>query len=255
MKIELEGRVAVVTGGSRGIGAAVVRGLAGAGARVVFSYQRAARSAHALERELNVNGTRALAVQADVSRMADAKRLMNTAVRRFRRLDVLVANAGVWKAAPTPIERLREQDWDRTCAINLKGVYAVVHYAVRQMKKQRSGRIIVVSSTAGQRGEAFHADYAASKGGVISFVKGLSTELAQHQILVNCVAPGWVATDMARPVMRNRREYRKALAPIPLGRFASPEEVAGPIIFLASDLATFITGEVLNVNGGSVLCG
>lgn len=255
MKIHLEGQVAVVTGGSRGIGAAVVRGLAGAGARVVFSYHHSARAALALEKELNAGAIRALAVRADVSRMSDAKRLIHTAVRRFRRLDVLVANAGVWRPAPIPIEKLPEQEWDRTCAINLKGVYAVVHHAVRHMKARRSGRIIVISSTAGQRGEAFHADYAASKGGLLSFVKGLSTELAPHQILVNCVAPGWVATDMARPIMRNRREYRKALAPIPLRRFARPEEIAGPVIFLASDLATFITGEVLNVNGGSVLCG
>jgi 3-oxoacyl-[acyl-carrier protein] reductase len=241
MTIDLKGRVALVTGGSRGIGAATVKAFADAGARVVFSYYRAE--------------TPAVAVRADVSRMSDAKKLVETTLRRFGRLDVLVANAGIWNAESVPVEKLGERDWDRTCDINLKGVYAVVHYAVPHMKKRKSGRIIVVSSTAAQRGEAFHADYAASKGGLVSFVKSLSTELAPHQILVNCIAPGWVATDMARPVVRNRREYRKALAPIPLGRFARPEEVAGPILFLASDLATFITGEVMNVNGGSVLCG
>jgi 3-oxoacyl-[acyl-carrier protein] reductase len=255
MTIDLKGRVALVTGGSRGIGAATVKAFADAGARVVFSYYRAERAARALERELNDRETPAVAVRADVSRMSDAKKLVETTLRRFGRLDVLVANAGIWNAESVPVEKLGERDWDRTCDINLKGVYAVVHYAVPHMKKRKSGRIIVVSSTAAQRGEAFHADYAASKGGLVSFVKSLSTELAPHQILVNCIAPGWVATDMARPVVRNRREYRKALAPIPLGRFARPEEVAGPILFLASDLATFITGEVMNVNGGSVLCG
>lgn len=255
MTIDLRGRVAVITGGSRGIGAATVRAFAQAGARVIFSYHRSARAARALERDLNDREIRAVAVRADVSRMADAKKLVETAVRRFERLDVLVANAGIWNAESVLVEKLRERDWDRTCAINLKGVYSVVHHAVPHMKRRKSGRIIVVSSTAAQRGEAFHADYAASKGGLVSFVKSLSSELAPHQILVNCVAPGWVATDMARPVIRNRREYRKVLAPIPLGRFARPEEVAGPILFLASDLATFITGEVLNVNGGSVLCG
>jgi 3-oxoacyl-[acyl-carrier protein] reductase len=139
--------------------------------------------------------------------------------------------------------------------VNMKSVYAVTHFAVTHMIPQRSGRIIAISSTAGQRGEAFHADYAASKGAITSFVKGLSTELARHNILVNCVAPGWVDTDMAKPVLRTKAGSKFALAQIPLGRVASPEEIAGPILFLASDLATFLTGEILNVNGGAVLCG
>jgi 3-oxoacyl-[acyl-carrier protein] reductase len=150
---------------------------------------------------------------------------------------------------------MREKQWDEMMAVNLKGVYALVHYVVPQMIRQKRGRIIVVSSTAGQRGEAFHTHYGASKGGLISFVKGLSTELARHPILVNCVAPGWVETEMSTPVLNDRREYREAICSIPLRRFARPEEIAFPILFLASSMATFITGEILNVNGGSVLCG
>ncbi len=254
MNINLKNQVAVITGGSRGIGAASVQAFAEAGARVVFSYRQAARQARALERAADPEGKNVLAVRADVTRMADARRLIATAVKRFGRLDILVANAGIWVAAPAPIEKMSEQQWRRTMAVNLRGVYTVLHQAVPHLKR-RGGRIIIISSTAGQRGEAFHGDYAASKGGVISLVKGLSTELAPHGILVNCVAPGWVATDMATPVVRNRRAYQKALAPIPLGRFARPEEIAYPILFLASEMASYMTGEILNVNGGNVLCG
>jgi 3-oxoacyl-[acyl-carrier protein] reductase len=255
MKINLEGKVAVITGGSRGIGAATVKAFAQAGARAVFSYRKEARQAQALERAADPSGERVLAVRADVTRMADARRLVATAVSRFGRLDILVANAGIWIAAPAPIEKMTEKQWERTMAVNLQGVYAVIHQAVPHMKRRRAGRIIVISSTAGQRGEAFHADYAASKGGIISLVKGLSTELASHGILVNCVAPGWVETDMCTPVVNNPRAYRTALGTIPLGRFARPEEIAMPILFLASEMASYMTGEILNVNGGNVLCG
>ena len=139
--------------------------------------------------------------------------------------------------------------------VNLKSVYTVAHFAAAQMIAQRSGRVIAISCTAGQRGEAFHTHYAATKGAIISFVKGLSTELARHNILVNCVAPGWVDTEMSRPVLETKAGWKLAMSQIPLGRVASPEEIAGPILFLASDLATFMTGEILNVNGGAVLCG
>jgi 3-oxoacyl-[acyl-carrier protein] reductase len=187
--------------------------------------------------------------------MVDAKRLVDTAIRHFGRLDVLVANAGIWNYAPLPVEKMTEREWDEMMAVNLKGVYSVIHHALPQMIRQQGGRIIVVSSTAGQRGEAFHTHYGASKGGVISLVKGLSTELASHHILVNCVAPGWIETDMARPVLKNRRYRRQAISTIPLGRFGRPEEVAMPILFLASSLSTYMTGEVININGGNVLCG
>lgn len=250
--ISLENKVAVVTGGSRGIGAATVRMFCGVGARVVFSYHRDRAAARLLESEC---GGSAVAVKADVSRMTDAERLIRAATRRFGRLDILVANAGVWNADDLPIDRMTERQWDQMIDINLKGVFSVVRYAVAQMKKQKSGRIIAISSTAGQRGEALHSHYGASKGGVISFVKGLSTELAPYNILVNCVAPGWVMTDMAAPVLRTRAELQRVYSAIPLRRVGQPEEIAGPIAFLASDLATFITGEILNVNGGAVLAG
>ncbi|MGD0921276.1 MAG: glucose 1-dehydrogenase [Terriglobia bacterium] len=255
MQINLEKQVAVVTGGSRGIGAATVKLFAEAGAKVVFNYRKAAKAAREVVRSCGRHAANVVALHADVSRMADAKRLIGETVRRFGRLDVLVANAGIWNAEPAPIERMTERQWDDMMAINLKGVYAVIHYAVPAMIRRKSGRIIVVSSTAGQRGEAFHTHYGASKGGVISLVKGLSTELAPHGILVNCVAPGWVDTDMCTPVVRNRREYQQALRTIPLHRFARPEEIAAPILFLASEMASYVTGEIVNVNGGNVLCG
>jgi len=250
--ISLDKRVAVVTGGSRGIGAAVVEMFSKAGARVVFSYQTNREAAAQVAARC---GPPAVPFEADVARMDEAERLIGEAVRRFGRLDILVANAGIWNPEDAPIDDMTERQWDEMIDINLKGVYTVTHYAVRQMKKQKSGRIIAISSTAGQRGEAFHAHYAASKGGIISFVKSLSTELARHNILVNCVAPGWVMTDMAAPVLRTKTEVKKVISTIPLQRIARPEEIAGPVLFLAGNLATFITGEILNVNGGAVLVG
>ena len=254
MEIRLTNQVALVTGGSRGIGAAAVRLFAQAGARVVFNYRKAATDARRLVQECG-GEKRAVAVRADVSRMADAKKLVSEARRRFGGADILVANAGIWNAQPAPIESMSEAQWDEMMAVNMKGVYSVIHYAVPLMKRRKSGRIIVVSSTAGQRGESFHSHYGASKGGVISLVKGLSTELAPHNILVNCVAPGWVDTDMAASVTKFPRELRKATRNIPLHRFAKPEEIAMPILFLASKMASYMTGEVVNVNGGNVLCG
>ena len=258
--ISLSNQVAVVTGGSRGIGAATVKLFAAAGAHVVFSYHRQRRAAEEVASEARRYGVEAVPVRADLARMADARRLIQTAVSRLRRLDILVANAGIWNVRDIPIERLSERDWDEMMAVNLKSVYSVVHYAVPVLKKQaaRSGRparIIALSSTAGQRGEAFHDHYAATKGAIISFVKGLSTELAPYNILVNCVAPGWVDTEMSRPVLRTAAQRRWVVRQIPLRRVATAEEIAGPILFLASDLATFLTGEIVNVNGGAVLVG
>jgi 3-oxoacyl-[acyl-carrier protein] reductase len=255
MHVSLENQVAVITGGSRGIGAATVELFAQAGAKVIFSYRRAAGAARQVVRRCQAPAGNVVAVRADVAKMTDAKRLVGEAVRRFGRLDVLVASAGIWNARPLPIGKMTERQWDEMLAINLKGVYAVIHHAVPHMMRRKAGRIIVVSSTAGQRGEAFHTHYGASKGGVISLVKGLAAELAPHRILVNCVAPGWVDTDMCTPMVRNHRQFRQALEDIPLDRFARPEEIALPILFLASEMASYMTGEVLNVNGGSVLCG
>jgi 3-oxoacyl-[acyl-carrier protein] reductase len=253
--ISLAGKVAVITGGSRGIGAASVKLFAEAGAHVVFSYHRQRTAAERVARRARTAGVEVIPVRADLRRPAEARRLIEHAVRRFRRLDVLVANAGIWNLKDIPIEKLSERDWDEMIDTNLKSVYGVIRYAVPVMKRQGGGRIIPISSTAGQRGEAFHNHYAASKGAIISMVKGLSTELAPHNILVNCVAPGWVDTDMSKPVLRKASTRRWVYGQIPLGRVARAEEIAGPILFLASDLATFMTGEIVNVNGGAVLVG
>ncbi len=255
MNINMKGQVAVVTGGSRGIGAATVGAFAKAGARVVFSYRKERDAAFRLARSCDASGHAVVSVRADVTRMKDARNLIETAVRRFGRLDILVACAGIWNERPAPIEKMSEREWERMIAVDLKGVYTVIRCAAPQMIRQRRGRIIAVSSTAGQRGEALHAHYGAAKGGVISLVKGLSTELAPHGILVNCVAPGWVATDMCADVLRDRPAARKIASGIPLGRFARPEEIALPILFLASEMSSYMTGEIMNVNGGNVLCG
>lgn len=253
--ISLAGKAALVTGGSRGIGAATVKLFAQAGADVVFSYARNREAAAQVEQESRKQGTRIESMKADLGKMAEAKKLVDFARERLGRLDILVANAGIWNDKDAPIEELTEREWDDMMRINLKSVYAVIHFAVPHMIAQRGGKIVALSSTAGQRGEAFHTHYGATKGGVISLVKGLSTELARHNILVNCVAPGWVDTDMSASVLKTKAGMKSAIAPIPLKRVAKPEEIAGPILFAVSDLATFITGEVINVNGGSILCG
>jgi len=255
MQIDLDNQVAVVTGGSRGIGAATVKLLGQAGAKVVFSYRKHAQAARDVVRDCRAPAGSVTPVRADVSKMKDSRKLIETAILQHGRLDVLVANAGIWNADDLPIDKMTEREWDEMMAINLKGVYSVIHYAVPHMKRLGSGSIVVISSTAGQRGEAYHTHYGASKGAVISLVKGLSTELAPHRIRVNCLAPGWVETDMCTPILCNRREARRINAGIPLGRFARPEEIAMPILFLASGMASYITGEIVNVNGGNVLCG
>jgi 3-oxoacyl-[acyl-carrier protein] reductase len=253
--ISLAGKAALVTGGSRGIGAATVKLFAQAGADVVFSYNKNKEAAAQVEQEARKHGTRIESLKADLGKMADAKKLVDFTRERLGRLDVLVANAGIWNEKPEPIEQLGEREWDEMIRVNLKSVYAVIHFAVPHMIAQHGGRIVAISSTAGQRGESFHTHYGASKGAVISLVKGLSTELARHNILINCVAPGWVDTDMSASVLRDKKLQKSALVAIPLKRAGTAEEIAGPILFAASDLATFITGEVINVNGGSVLCG
>jgi 3-oxoacyl-[acyl-carrier protein] reductase len=253
--ISLAGKAAVVTGGSRGIGAATVKLFAQAGADVVFSYNKSREAAVQVEQEARKHGTRIESQKADLGKMADARALIDFARDRLGRLDILVANAGIWNEKDAPIEQMAEREWDDMIRINLKSVYSVIHFAVPHMIAQRSGRIVAISSTAGQRGESFHTHYAASKGAIISLVKGLSTELARHNILVNCVAPGWVDTDMSASVLRDKKLLKGAVGAIPLKRPGTAEEIAGPILFAASDLATFLTGEVINVNGGSVLCG
>jgi 3-oxoacyl-[acyl-carrier protein] reductase len=254
-------KVAVITGGSRGIGAAAVRMFVRAGAKVVFNYQKAKAEAERIVAECG--GEQAcVGVQAELSSPEAARPLIDTAVKRFGRVDFLVANHGIWPPNDAPISEMSEDQWRQTMAINLDSVFGLIKHGVAQMKRQglssdgsAAGRIVIISSTAGQRGEAFHCDYAATKGAVISMVKGLSTELARDRIYVNCVAPGWVATDMAAPALSDPTMRQRVFATIPLGRVGTPEEIAAPILFLCTDHAGFITGEVLNVNGGAVLVG
>ena len=253
--ISLAGKAALITGGSRGIGAAAVKLFAQAGADVVFSYVKAKDAAEQVQQEAGKHGTRVESFKADAGRHADNKKLVDFTISRLGRLDIVVPNAGVWNLDDLPIEKMSERQWDDMIRINLKSVYSIIHFSVPPMIKQKSGKIIPIASTAGQRGESFHTHYGASKGGIISLVKGLAIELAPHNILINSVAPGWVATDMSSPVIDTKAGAKMIAAAIPLGRAATAEEVAGPILFLASDLANFMTGEIINVNGGSVLCG
>jgi 3-oxoacyl-[acyl-carrier protein] reductase len=258
MNISLSGKVALITGGSRGIGAATVRMFVEAGAKVVFNYQKAKGPAEQLVKELGAGNCAAVA--CDLSGTQTAQQLVTAAVQHFGRLDILVANHGVWPPEDSSVDRLSDEQWHSTVAINLDSVFSLVKHSVAQMKKQgksgkAAGHIVLVSSTAGQRGEAFHCDYAATKGAIISMVKGLSTELALDGIYVNCVAPGWVATDMSAPSLNDPKISATVLAKIPLGRVAMPEEIAAPILFLCTPHAGFITGEIFNVNGGAVLVG
>ena len=252
--LSLAGKVALITGGSRGIGAATVRLFVQAGARVVFNYQHAKAEAERIVAECGAD--RCHAVQADLTGTAGAEPLVRAAIERFGGLDVLVANHGIWPADDIAIDQMTDEHWQRTIATNLDSVFALVKHSVAQMKRQaRGGHIVLISSTSGQRGEAGHTDYAASKGALISMTKGLATELAPYGIHVNCVAPGWVATDMTTDTLAHPDTGKKIFATIPLQRVGTPEEIAGPILFLCTEHARFITGEILNVNGGAVLVG
>ena len=249
----LADRVALVTGGSRGIGRAVVALFASSGAHVVINYVRDEAAAAETVKMAQAHGVKATAIPADVSQLDQAERLLQQTVEHFGRLDFLICNAGIWEGAP--VEAISEALWDKTLEINLKGTWSVCRAAVPLMKQQRFGRIVIVSSTAGQRGEANVSNYAASKGGQISFTKSLAPELGSFGINVNCVAPGWVQTEMTDEALADTATAESIKKSIPVGRVATPEEIAGPIVFLCSAWANHITGEVLNVNGGSVLCG
>jgi len=250
--IDLTGKAILITGGSRGIGRAAAILMAKAGADIVFDYHKNKAAADEVVAEVKKLGRRAIALAGNIAEDNHCKRLVETICKELGKIDVLVNNAGVWTYAP--IDQMKEEIYRETMDINLSGLIYTTRYAVRQMKKQRHGRIINISSTAGQRGEAFHSHYAASKGAIISLTKSWSTELAPF-IQVNCVAPGWVDTDMSAGPLSDPQDYKKIVSLIPLQRVGTAEEIAGPILFLASDLSNFITGEILNVNGGSVLVG
>jgi 3-oxoacyl-[acyl-carrier protein] reductase len=253
MNLTLNSKVALITGGSRGIGAATVRMFVAAGAKVVFNYQATKAQAEALARECGADNCRA--VQSDLSTTEGAQQLVLSTISAFGRLDILVANHGIWPPEDAPVERMSDEQWHRTIAVNLDSVFSLVKHSVGQMKKQGGGHIVLVSSTSGQRGEAFHCDYAATKGALISMVKGLSTELARDHIYINAVAPGWVDTDMSAPALNDPSTRENIFRGIPMGRVGTPDEIAGPILFLCTPYAGFITGEVFNVNGGAVLVG
>jgi 3-oxoacyl-[acyl-carrier protein] reductase len=249
--IALHGKRALVTGGSRGIGRAVVSLLARAGADVAIGFRSRAAEADAGAAEVQALGRRAITIGGDLADPAASERMVAQVAEAFGRLDIFVANAGVWPAEEVPLARLPAERWRDTLAANLDAVYHSTRAGLRLMGP--GGRIVLVSSTAGQRGEAGHADYAATKGALIALTKSLAIECAPD-ILVNCVAPGWVDTEMAAPAFGGDAKARIA-ATIPLRRIPTAEQIAGPIVFLCSDLASHITGEILNVNGGSVLCG
>jgi len=258
MHLSLSGKVALITGGSRGIGAATVRMFTAAGAKVVFSYQKAKSQAEALGKESGEANCRAVASTLDSP--ASARALVAEAVKHFGRIDILVANHGVWPAEDVPIDKMTDEQWRSTLSINLDAVFGLVKHTVAQMKAQpragsAAGHIVLISSTSGQRGEAFHCDYSSTKGALISMTKSLSSELAPLGIYVNCVAPGWVETDMSRATLEDPISGDKVRRTIPLGRVGKPEEIAAPVLFLCTEHAGFITGEIFNVNGGAVLVG
>lgn len=257
--LSLDGRVALITGGSRGIGAATVRMFRAAGARVVFSYRAAETQARALVAECGGEDA-CRAVKQELASAADGTALVEAAVAAYGRLDCLVVNHGVWPAHDAAISEMTDEQWRSTLGINLDSVFGLVRAGVGQMKRQQPvegarGHIVLVASTAAQRGEAFHADYAASKGALVSMTKSLSSELAGEGIYANCVAPGWVETEMSAAALKHPETSKKVLAAIPLGRAARVEEIAGPILFLCTPLAGFVSGEIFNVNGGAVLIG
>jgi 3-oxoacyl-[acyl-carrier protein] reductase len=249
--IVLDGKTAMVTGGSRGIGRAAALLLADAGADVAITYRTRAAEAETVVAEIRARGRRGFAVGGDLSDPQVIEGLAARVRREFGKLDIFVANAGIWPADEVSLADMPEQRWRETMAANLDALFLSTRAALRLMS--RGGRVVLVSSTAGQRGEAGHADYAASKGAVIALTKSLAIECAPD-ILVNCVAPGWVDTEMAAPAFtgEGRERVRRS---IPLQRIPPADDIAGPILFLCSDLARHITGEVVNVNGGSVLCG
>ena len=238
ISLSLEGKVALITGGSRGIGAETVRLFTRAGARVAFNYRVASAQSQALVEECG-GPERCLAIQQELSSPKEGRTLVSKTVDAFGRLDCLVANHGIWTADDAPIAAMSDEQWRRTMEVNLDSVFGLAQAAVAQMLKQgrgedAAGHIVFISSTAGQRGEAFHADYAVTKGALISLTKSLSSELAGDGIYVNCVAPGWVATDMSAPAMEDPAASKKIFAGIPLGRVASPLEIAGPVLFLCT---------------------
>jgi 3-oxoacyl-[acyl-carrier protein] reductase len=249
--ISLKDKVSIITGGSRGIGAATAVMFAKAGSDIVLNYVENGSKAKEVTDAINRVGRKFIVHKGNVGTRRVADELVSKAISEFGRIDVVVNNAGIWTYGE--IGSMSEGHLDETLEINLKGVFNVCNSVVPHLKKNGGGRIINISSTAGQRGEAFHSHYAASKGGILALTKSLAVELAPYSILVNAVAPGWVDTDMNTEVFADKKFRQTILESIPLKRIATTEDVAGAVLFLASDLSRHITGATINVNGGSVL--
>ena len=248
----LAGKRALITGGSRGIGAATALLLAEQGTHVAIGFRQRQRDADEVVRQARALGVSATAISADIGTADGANQLVKGATEELGGLDFFVGNSGIWLTDEVPVAEMADDQWRRTLRENLDSMFFTTRAAARVLSEH--GRIVLVASTAGQRGEAFHADYAASKGAMISFVKSLCVELADRDITVNCVAPGWVDTEMTSHSFAAGGRQRIERG-IPIGRVAQPRDIAGPIAFLCSDWARHMTGEVVNVNGGSVLCG
>jgi 3-oxoacyl-[acyl-carrier protein] reductase len=251
--ISLANQTAVVSGGSRGIGAstAILLGKAGANVAIIYSHDR--RSAESVVNRLNTMGVKSKSFRGNVEKSKECSRIVHEIKKTFGGIDILVNCAGIWEFGE--IGKMKPEQWQKTIDINLGGTFNLCNLVAPIMKKRSYGKIINLSSTAGQRGESYHSHYAASKGGIIAFTKSISVELIKFGIWVNCVAPGWVDTDMVKNVLKNPKVRKEIIHSIPRGMIPKPEDIAGPILFLASPLSDHIVGEVLNVNGGSVLCG
>lgn len=242
--IGLEGKVAVITGASRGLGRAIAEEFARAGADLVVNYN--STPCQDLVDYVEGLGRKAVAVQADVSKVADCENLIDTAVKTFGKLDILVNNAGITR--DTLLMRMDEEAWDAVIATNLKSAYATCKAACRPMMKARAGSIINVSSVSGLMGQAGQANYAASKAGLVGFTKSLARELASRGIRVNCIAPGFIASDMTDAM--EEKAIEQVMAQIPMGRFGKAEDIANAALYLASDMGSYVTGSTLVVDGG-----
>ena len=248
----LKGKRALVTGGSRGIGAAIARSLAAAGADVCVGYRRRTKDAKAVVAACQALGVKAAAFASDIATPLGAEKLIIRTVKELGGLDLFIGNAGIWPVEEVPASDIADDRWYNTMRENVDSMFFTTRAALKVMDP--GGRVVLVCSTAGQRGEAMHSDYGASKGAMVAFVKSIAIEVAAQGITVNAVAPGWVDTSMCDIPYANGGKERIA-ATIPVGRVATPEDIAFPAIFLCTDEARHITGEILNVNGGSVLCG